>query len=114
MSEHLKFVDKELEECVLCCIMLEPDGIYKVADINPEDFYYTTNQLIYKALWYNVSNGIGNDLQTVSTAIEKLGSTVPSITLIHIIEKLPSSANIESHVSQLKEKSIARQYLLSL
>ena len=105
----------EAEEAVLGSILLASDSIISVmAFLTPEDFYRVSHQLIFAAMIELNQNNIDIDAITVSEILrqknqmENIGGEV---TLIELLDKVPTAANVEYYTQIVLEKSTRRKLI---
>ena len=105
----------EAEEAVLGSILLASDSIISVMEIlTPEDFYRVSHQLIFAAMIELNQNNIDIDAITVSEILrqknqmENIGGEV---TLIELLDKVPTAANVEYYTQIVLEKSTRRKLI---
>ncbi len=105
----------EAEQATLGSILIDNDAIVKVIDfLEPEHFYRTSHQIIYKAMkeLYEKSEPI--DLLTVSEHLKKKGELEEAggfsylATLTNIT---PTALNVEKYAKIVEEKSILREII---
>jgi len=105
----------EAEQATLGSILIDNDAIVKVIDfLEPEHFYRTSHQIIYKAMkeLYEKSEPI--DLLTVSEHLKKKGELENAggfsylATLTNIT---PTALNVEKYAKIVEEKSILREII---
>ena len=107
----------EAEEAVLGSILLASDSIISVMEfLTPEDFYRVSHQLIFAAMIELNQNNIDIDAITVSEILrqknqmENIGGEV---TLIELLDKVPTAANVEYYTQIVLEKSTRRKFELA-
>ena len=105
----------EAEEAVLGSILLASDSIISVMEsLTPEDFYRVSHQLIFAAMIELNQNNIDIDAITVSEILrqknqmENIGGEV---TLIELLDKVPTAANVEYYTQIVLEKSTRRKLI---
>lgn len=105
----------EAEEAVLGSILLASDSIISVMEfLAPEDFYRVSHQLIFAAMIELNQNNIDIDAITVSeflrqkNQMENIGGEV---TLIELLDKVPTAANVEYYTQIVLEKSTRRKLI---
>ena len=105
----------EAEEAVLGSILLASDSIISVMEfLIPEDFYRVSHQLIFAAMIELNQNNIDIDAITVSEILrqknqmENIGGEV---TLIELLDKVPTAANVEYYTQIVLEKSTRRKLI---
>ena len=103
------------EECVLWSILLSSYSIISVIEFwTPEDFYRVSHQLIFAAMIELNQNNIDIDAITVSEILrqknqmENIGGEV---TLIELLDKVPTAANVEYYTQIVLEKSTRRKLI---
>ena len=106
---------KDLEEAILGAILIEKDGIDKVAEyLKPEHFYVEAHQRIFKAMLdlYNKSWAI--DILTVSQLLaqkEELEMVGGAYYVTKLTNSVVSSANIEFHCRMILDKYLKRELI---
>ena len=105
----------EAEEAVLGSILLASDSSISVMEfLTPEDFYRVSHQLIFAAMIELNQNNIDIDAITVSEILrqknqmENIGGEV---TLIELLDKVPTAANVEYYTQIVLEKSTRRKLI---
>ena len=105
----------EAEEAVLGSILLVSDSIISVMEfLTPEDFYRVSHQLIFAAMIELNQKNIDIDAITVSEILrqknqmENIGGEV---TLIELLDKVPTAANVEYYTQIVLEKSTRRKLI---
>ena len=105
----------EAEEAVLGSILLASDSIISVMEfLTPEDFYRVSHQLIFAAMIELNQKNIDIDAITVSEILrqknqmENIGGEV---TLIELLDKVPTAANVEYYTQIVLEKSTRRKLI---
>ena len=105
----------EAEEAVLGSILLASDSIISVMEfLTQEDFYRVSHQLIFAAMIELNQNNIDIDAITVSEILrqknqmENIGGEV---TLIELLDKVPTAANVEYYTQIVLEKSTRRKLI---
>jgi len=105
----------ELEEAVLGAMMIDKEAIDTVIDIlHPDVFYKEANQHIYKAIYTLFQNSQPVDLLTVSEQLKKEGKLEAAggdYFLIHLTQKVASTAHVEYHSRIVLEKYIKRRLI---
>ncbi len=103
----------QAEQSVLGGLMLDASAWEKIADlVNEADFYRKEHQLIFRAIQELVENDLPCDGVMVSEVLEKRGQlqAVGGLTyLASLIEATPSSVNIASYATIVRERAILRQ-----
>lgn len=106
---------KEMEAAVLGAIMLERNAFDAVNDfLNPESFYSSANEKIYRAMQTIAAKNMPIDVLTVTQEI-KSRNELTDIGGVGYITKLTrsvvSGANIESHARVVLQKHISREMI---
>jgi len=105
----------DLEEAVLGAMMIDKEAIDTVIDIlHPDVFYKEANQHIYKAIYTLFQNSQPVDLLTVSEQLKKEGKLEAAggdYFLIHLTQKVASTAHVEYHSRIVLEKYIKRRLI---
>ncbi|MGA1825870.1 MAG: replicative DNA helicase [bacterium] len=105
----------EAEKAVLGAILLDSDSLSKIVDqIGPEDFYRNSHQIIYKIILELYESGTPIDLITLKDYLKThdLLESIGGISyLTDIFEATPTSANIFSHATIVREKAVTRRLI---
>lgn len=105
----------DLEVSVIGAALLERQGqLVALEKLTPEDFYNQAHQEIFCAMQVLANNGIGIDMKTVKTQLQKTGKldlVGGSYYLADLTSKVSSSANIEFYCLILIEKRILRDLI---
>ena len=105
----------DLEEVVICAMMIDKKGVDEVIDIlNSEAFYKEAHQYIYDAILTLFENSEPIDLLTVSSQLKKdnrLEQAGGDFYLISLTQKVSSSAHIEFHARIILQKYIQRSLI---
>ena len=104
-----------LEEAVLGAMLIDKKGVDEVIDIlQPEAFYKTAHQYIFKVIYQLFHDSQPIDLLTVSSALRKDGkleSVGGEFYLVQLSQKVASSAHIEFHARIILQKFIQRSLI---
>lgn len=105
----------EAEKALLGCILVDPDAIYKVADmISPNDFYKPAHQIIYSAIMYLFEKREAIDLLTVTNRLREMGELEniggPSY-IFELINSVPAVMNIVNYAKIVKDKKARRDMI---
>jgi replicative DNA helicase len=103
------------EEALLGSILIDPEAIYKVADIiSPEDFYKPAHQIIYSAILYLFEKREAIDILTVTNRLREINELDniggPSY-LFELINKTPSVMNVVHYAKIIKDKKARRDMI---
>ena len=105
----------ELEEAVLGAMLIDKKGVDEVIDLlEPEAFYKTAHQNIFESIFSLFQNSQPIDLLTVSADLRKNGkleSIGGDYYLVHLTQKVASSAHIEFHARIILQKYIQRSLI---
>ena len=107
---------QEAEEAVLGGVLLDPACLPKVMEIlRPESFYRPQHQQLFSILTRMFSTGNAEDIITVIDESVTMGvfesSAMAKTYLAGLMNKVPSTANIESYCKIIDEKARIRQPL---
>lgn len=107
----------EAEQSVIGSMIIDKGAIAKVAEkLNEEDFYRDGHKTIYRAIFEMFRNDMAVDLLTLleylksSEGLEKAGG-VTYIT--EVSSSVPTTANLESYIRIVEEKSLLRRLIKS-
>ena len=107
----------EAEKSVLGCIMLDRDGMIKIADIiTSDDFYDFRHRLIYEAILKLYQKNISIDILTVSNVLDEAKSLEKAggaSYLAELANAVPNSAHIAHYASIVRKKGTLRRLIQS-
>ncbi|WP_291314381.1 replicative DNA helicase [Corynebacterium sp. UBA2622] len=105
--------DERAERGVLGAMLLSPDTVVDVVDsLSPEDFYFPSHQLIYRAVLDLFAQGSDIDVLIVAGRLDRLNELerVGGAPYLHtLISEVPTAANARYYAEIVEEKSILRQ-----
>lgn len=105
----------EMEQAVLCAILIDKDALIKVVDqLTPGDLYRPEHQEIFRACLKLFEKRQPIDLLTLSDQLEKDGKLADVGGVAYLTEltnAVPSSAHIANHAELVKANSTLRQLL---
>jgi len=105
----------EVEISVLGSILIDPDAIIVVADfLRPEHFYTEANSKIFKAILDLYEERSPIDIVTLTNKLKKnrdLAKIGGAGYLAELVNKVPTSANVEKYGQIVKDLSIKRQLI---
>ncbi|MEM8639629.1 MAG: replicative DNA helicase [Cyanobacteria bacterium P01_G01_bin.54] len=115
LSQMLPPQNLEAEELILGGVLLDPEGMGRVADIlNPKAFYDTLHREIYGAMITLHRQGRPTDLMTVTSwlqdheLLDKIGGTAK---LAQLVERTVSAVNIDRYAGLIMDKFVRRQLI---
>jgi len=105
----------EAEQCVLGAIIIDNGAMHEVLKEKVADmFYMKQHSTIFNAIRHVIENGDVADLITVGDrlkATKELDEIGGPAYLSTLIDAVPSSANITSHIKLVKKKWVSREVL---
>ncbi len=105
----------DLEEAVLGAMMIDKTAVDAVIDIlEPEVFYKPEHRVIYAAIRQLFTDSKPVDLLTVSEQLRKQGQLDQAggdYHLIHLSQKVASSAHVEFHARVIQERYMKRKLI---
>ncbi|MDB9314535.1 replicative DNA helicase [Spirulina sp. CS-785/01] len=105
----------DAEESILGGILLDPEAINRVADIlDPEAFYISLHQEIYRAALALHEGGKPTDLMTVTSWLEDQGllEKVGGVSkLAELVERTVSAVNVDRYAALVLDKAIRRRLI---
>lgn len=105
----------EAEQSVLGGLMLDPQAADLVLEeVSENDFYKPAHQRIYRVITELIRKNQPVDILTVSNLLkdrEELELAGGASYLAEIIEQTPSTANVKTYASIVKEKSLLRKLI---
>jgi replicative DNA helicase len=96
----------ELEQSVLACLLIDPECVCEVERLSEDDFSNQQNQQILKAVKHLFAERKNIDYLTV---FQHLGKKADLAYLTSISNSLPTTANFDTYLEQLKEITIRRK-----
>ena len=105
----------DVEQAVLCGMILDKEAIAKAIENIDETFFYRdSHRVIYVSITTLFDNHEAVDLLTLTEILKKqetLDQAGGPYNLAEIANVVPSSANIEYHLNIVKEKALARKLI---
>jgi replicative DNA helicase len=105
----------DVEQAVLCAMILDKEAIAKAIENIDETFFYRdSHRSIFGAISTLFENHEAVDLLTLTEVLKKKESLEQAggpYYLAEIANAVPSSANIEYHLNIVKEKALARKLI---
>lgn len=106
------FRDKEIEQSVLACLILDKTCLEKIKKLKLEDFTFEDTRELYKAIKTLTEKNEAVDIITVNNKLkekyEKIGNK-GIVYLSDITSKLPTTANYNFYVRKLKQETNKRK-----
>jgi replicative DNA helicase len=116
ISENLPPYDVEAEKAVLGSLLIDSEGIFKVATfLRPEDFFMPENQWVYEACFAIYQRNEGINQITVAHELAqrgKLDEAGGAAYLSHLVSIVPTSLHIE-HFAQIVSRTAVMRRLIS-
>lgn len=105
----------DVEQAVLCAMLLDKEAIAKAIENLDETFFYRdSHRVIFTAMTSLFDNHAAVDLLTMTESLKKMSKLEEAggpYYLAELANAVPSSANIEYHINIVKEKAIARKLI---
>lgn len=106
------FRDKEIEQSVLACLILDKSCLEKIKQLKLEDFTFEDTKELYKAIKSLIDKKEVVDIVTVNNKLKEkykdLG--IKGLTYLgNITGKLPTTANYSFYVKKLKQETNKRK-----
>jgi len=116
ISENLPPHDVEAEKAVLGSLLIDSEGIFKVAIfLRPEDFFMPENQWVYEACFAIYQRNEGINQITVAHELAQRGrldEAGGAAYLSHLVSIVPTSLHIE-HFAQIVSRTAVMRRLIS-
>jgi len=116
ISDNLPPYDIEAEKAVLGSLLIDNEGIFKVATfLRPEDFFTPENQSVYEACFSLYQRNEGINQITVAHELaqkDRLEEVGGAAYLSHLVSIVPTSLHIE-HFAQIVSRSAVMRRLIS-
>ena len=100
------FRDKEIEQSVLACLILDNACLEKIGQLKLEDFTFADTIATYKAVKELVKNKEAVDIVTVNNKLKEKYKELNSKGLkylSYITANVPTTANYDFYVRKLKQ-----------
>ena len=105
----------DAEQSVLGCLMLDKDGIIKVADILiSEDFYDGRHKVIYNAILDLFERTISIDILTVSNLLEEqklMDKAGGAAYITSLVNAVPTAAHVAHYANIVRKKGTLRRLI---
>jgi len=105
----------EAEQSVLGALMLDKEGVIKVADIlNPEDFYRGVHTNIYQAMIDLYEKNEPIDLLSLTNSLEQrdqLEEIGGNSYLTSLVNSVPTAAHVAHYAKIIKDKKVLRDLI---
>lgn len=115
LSHRIPPHNKDAEQCVLGSILQQQGMLPKILDLlNPEDFYFEGNKLIFKTMVALFEKNEPQDLITVTNYlknINKLTEAGGPAYIASLTDLVPLASNIVYYARIVREKSVLRQLI---
>jgi replicative DNA helicase len=114
-SDRLPPQNVEAEESILGGILLDPEAIGRVADlIQPDAFYLSAHQEIYRAALALHAQGSPTDLMCLTAWLQDQGlldRVGGQSKLVQLVDRTVSAVNVDQYAALIKDKYLRRQLL---
>ncbi|MBF0103880.1 MAG: replicative DNA helicase [Deltaproteobacteria bacterium] len=105
----------EAEQAILASILIDNHALNACLEhITSNDFYKEAHKVIFLAMMELSEKNEPTDLVTLNAHLEKMGlinKVGGSTYLSHIVDTIPTAANVSSYAKLVREKSILRQLI---
>ncbi|MFH1252854.1 MAG: replicative DNA helicase [Candidatus Uhrbacteria bacterium] len=105
----------EAEQCLLGCLLIDPEAFYKVADIaQSDDFYRESHRAIYEAMIDLNTKHEPIDLLTLGNRLEELGKIQicgGRTYLVELANSVTTAGNVAHYAQIVQKKSTLRRLL---
>ncbi len=106
---------REAEASVIGAMLLDGNSIGDVVELlEPDDFYVKSLGLLYRTMIELFTQGIATDITIVGERLLQAGHLEHVggvIELVRLIERVPSSANIQHHARIVLDRSLQRRLM---
>lgn len=107
--------NKEAEQSVLGCMLVDSECIAQVSESLRDDcFYVEANKIIYNAIMSLYNMGSGVDVVTVAEVLskeDKLAAAGGNEYLVFLAASLPTTNNLKQYISILADKAMLRRLI---
>lgn len=106
------FRDKEIEQSVLACLILDNSCLEKIKQLALEDFNFEDTIATFKAIRELVKNKEAVDIITVNNKLKEKYKEIHNKAIIYlssITTKLPTTSNYDFYVKKLKQETNKRK-----
>jgi hypothetical protein len=106
----------EAEEALLGSILIDGSAMLAAKDLKPEDFYLSSDAVIFATMRQLQEDGLGVDLVTLQTRLERSGQLERAggmLRLAGMVNATPTSAHAR-HYAELVKKAAYNRYLIDV
>lgn len=110
----MMFRDKEIEESVIACLILDKECLEKYKKIELEDFTFESTKEVYKTIKFLVEKKEAVDIVTINNKLKEKYSNLGNKAIKYLSDityKLPTVSNFEYYVKKLKQETSKRKLL---
>lgn len=115
VPERLPPQSVDSEQCLLGCLMLDKDAIWKVVDfLQPRDFYKGFHQQIYQAMVELTERKEPIDIKTLATRLKEkeiLEQVGGYGYLTELVNSVPTASNVSAYAQIVQKKRILRDLI---
>ena len=108
------YYNREAEEALIGCILVDGDMLTKVLYLQPSDFFSEFARDAWKAILVCKQEGYGIDQITVAHHLTKASNSARIELLARWIARCPTSVHAPYYARIIKELSLQRQQLNKL
>ena len=108
MPTDLPF-NAEAEEAVIGSLLIDPEMVFELTDLAPDDFYLEKYRWVYEGIGHLTINRKPVDIVTLSAYLESLGKDVDQSELIRLMTAVPTSMNAGSYAEIITANAIKRR-----
>lgn len=115
LPDRLPPQSTESEQCLLGCLMLDKEAIWKVIDfLQAQDFYKSSHQQIYQAMAELTERKTAVDIKTVAARLKEKGflEEIGGYSyLTELVNSVPTASNISAYAQIVQKKRILRDLI---
>jgi replicative DNA helicase len=101
----------EAEEAVLGGVLINPDALYLVQPLKPDQFFIVRHGWIFEAMLHLAERGEAVDFLTVSAELHtmgRLGEIGGQPYLLSLVSRTPNAFNVEGHAAIVRRMAVRR------
>ena len=103
--------NQDAEEAVIGSLLIDPDAIFQVSELRPEDFYLERCRWMFEAIRDLASEGKSADIITISDYLKPKGRTVKESEIVRLMTVVPSSLNLIDYADIVASHAVRRNLI---
>lgn len=115
-DDEQRHADLQAERAILASVLLDPDALGLLEDLDPGVFYSPGNAVVFRTMLRIARNGQPVDLVTLRGALAHMGDLQRAggdEALLALTEHVPISTNVEGYAATVKDHASVRRLFAS-